>query len=87
MDPMTKLLRSDFIWSARVMTAFIVSITNCGKGDDGCAKDANRLSTVSSLTGAHRRRRAINRSLRRDSVECKGEDVGGNGDDKETNMG
>ena len=87
MDPMTKVLRSDFIWSARAMTAFIVSITNCGNGDDGRAKEASRLSTVSSLTGAHRCRKAINRSLSKDRVECRGDDVGGKGDDKETNMG
>ena len=87
MDPMTKALRSDFIWSASAMIAFIISITNCGKDDDGGSKDANKLSTVSSLTGAHRRRKAVNSSLSKDRVECRGDDVGGKGDDKETKIG
>ena len=69
------------------MTAFIVSMTNCGNGEDVCAKDAKRLSTVSSLTGAHRCRKAINRSLSKDKVECRGDEVGGKGDDREINMG
>ena len=87
MDPMTKVLRSDFIWSARAMISFIISITKCGKGDDGCPKDTNRLSTVSSLTGAHRWRKETNNSLSKIRVECKGDDVGAKGDNRDTNMG
>ena len=84
---MTKVLRSDFIWSAREIISFIISITNRGKGDDGCATDAKRLSIVGSLSGAQRWRKEINTSLSKDRVECRGDDVGGKGDDKEAKIG
>jgi hypothetical protein len=83
MEPRTKVLRSDFMSSARAMTPFMVLIRREGLG----GWDRRSWSIVGSLKGAQRWRRAVRISRRKARVDRMGSEVGGKGEARARRMG